>query len=328
MDPYTEANPGKCAIDKSEPPPKLYFGPVNVTEQDDPIEFDIVNLTADVAIVAKTVDDKGEPLAGVSFTLRMAKSDSSKIEIGTATSDAQGRIVFDDVPYIGGAVCQLTEGSAPDGYCMADDMVSFPLDTYSPGTAITDKDKSDLKITCLPTVDFVVTQMFRNLWEYNFTQKDTLLPGTQVALFEKEENIFTQEITYQYLRMGTTDENGRVVFADLDQYGEYVAVEYSIPDTPEYDYLVPYRDNADRKYLQDDYTAEQLENGLTLTPEQLDGYNYVTKPAYTGTPATAPVPDTVTDTLLDVEHWTQLHIKKWVVDADYKAEGDPHQTDG
>lgn len=66
--------------------------------------------------------------------------------------------------------------------------------------------------------------MFRNLWEYNFTQKDTLLPGTQVALFEKEENIFTQEITYQYLRMGTTDENGRVVFADLDQYGDYVVV--------------------------------------------------------------------------------------------------------
>lgn len=328
MNPYRNANPDKCEIDKSEKPPKLYFGPVHVTEQDDPIEFDIVNLTADVAIVAKTVDDKGEPLAGVSFTLRMAKSDSSKIEIGTATSDAQGRIVFDDVPYVGGAVCQLTEGSAPDGYCMADDMVSFPLDTYSPGTAITDKDKSDLQITCLPTVDFVVTQMFRNLWEYNFTQKDTMLPGTQVALFEKEENIFTQAITYQYLRMGTTDENGRVVFADLDQYGEYVAVEYSIPGTPEYDYLVPYRDNADRKYLQDDYTAEQLENGLTLTPKQLDEYNYVTKPAYTGTPATDPVPDTVTDTLLDVEHWTQLHIKKWVGDASYKAEGDPHQTDG
>lgn len=66
--------------------------------------------------------------------------------------------------------------------------------------------------------------MFRNLWEYNFTQKDALLPGTRVALFEKEENIFTHVVTYKYLRMGTTEENGRVVFADLDQYGEYVVV--------------------------------------------------------------------------------------------------------
>ena len=122
------------------------------------------------------------------------------------------------------AVEDAVQSDNTAGYCMADDMVSFPLDTYSPGTAITDKDKSELQITCLPTVDFAVTQMFRNLWEYNFTQKDTLLPGTQVALFEKEENIFTHVVTYKYLRMGTTDENGRVVFADLDQYGEYVVV--------------------------------------------------------------------------------------------------------
>lgn len=295
-----------------------------MTEQDDPIEFEIVNLTTDVAIVAKKVDEKGEPLAGASFTLRIDEQDDNPTVIGTATSDAQGRIVFDNVPYIGGAVYKLIEESAPDGYCMANDMVSFSIDTYSPGTAITYENVSKLLITNLPTVDFAVTKVFRNLWEYNFTQKDYLLPGTQVALFEKEENFITQAVTYKYLQMGTTDENGQVLFEDLDQYKEYVAVEYSIPDTPEYDYLVPYRDDADRKYLQKDHTVEELEKGLVLTESELDAYNYVTKPAYDGT---SKVPDTVRETLVNVEHWTQLHIKKWVQDDEYKA-ADSHQTNG
>lgn len=112
MNPYTEANPEKYVIDKSEHPSKLYFGPVHVTEQETPNEFDIVNLTADVTIVAKTVDEKGEPLAGAGFTLYEQTTDGWA-EVATATTDSQGSLQF---TVDGNKTYALRETTVPAGY--------------------------------------------------------------------------------------------------------------------------------------------------------------------------------------------------------------------
>ena len=42
-----------------------------------------------------------------------------------------------------------------------------------------------LELVNLPKMSFEVTKVFRNLWEHSFTQKDYLMPGARIALYEK-----------------------------------------------------------------------------------------------------------------------------------------------
>lgn len=61
-------------------------------------------------------------------------------------------------------------------------------------------------------MSFEVTKVFRNLWEHSFTQKDYLMPGARIALYEK-----LGDGSYRLREMLTTDDMGIALFTELDQ---------------------------------------------------------------------------------------------------------------
>src|SRR5699024_10166826 len=105
----------------------------------------------------------------------------------------------------------------------------------------------------------------------------------------------------------TTDDVGAVNFTGLAQKTEYVAVEYDIPDTEEYRYLEP--SERDKSYLVE--AAVYGQPPQTLTQEELQRYFYVTKNAVSEDENPVLMADAK---LVNVEHWAQLHIKKFITD--------------
>ena len=289
----------------------FYFGPVTVAEAtatSTQTQYEVINYSQLGAVTVTKTDHDNQLLSGATFTIYAGNEVK-----GTATTGNNGTATFTDLPIYDTEGQKITytirETQPPKGYSASTAKLQVQL---QPGQTVTqDINDNPLTVVNLPEVDFVVTKVFRKLWEYNYTHKDYKLPGTQVALFEKQDD------GYHYVTMGTTDELGMVTFEGLRQDTEYVAVEYSIPDTPDYAYLVPNRGGNsvnDSEYLKTTYhTVAELE-GKVLTADQLAKYNYVTKPvlAQNANPENA-----VAGTLINVEHWTQLQIKKWLYDEDY-----------
>lgn len=306
-------------------PPKkeLFFGPVTlsaVTKDGDEWKtgttFRAINLSENGALRVKKEDENGNPLAGAIFITYRFDDTQEEIEMGRATTDTQGLATFTDLPIYDEHGSQIfyyvREIQAPPGYSISKEE---PHITLNAGT-VTELENSFVNV---PSGSFTVTKVYYNLWEHSFTQKEYLLPGTRVALFAQDGE------TYKFRELATADDLGQVRFTDLRQDTVYVAVEYDIPAEADYAYLQPQQGG----YLSEETgfgDPTKLE-GTSLTETQLERLNYVTYNAKDGDKQGQ---KDQTAKLINEEHWTQLHIKKYVPDANYTAPEVPanSQADG
>nr|WP_295418086.1 SpaA isopeptide-forming pilin-related protein [uncultured Subdoligranulum sp.] len=295
---------------------ELFFGPVTlsaVTKDGDEWKtgttFRAINLSENGALRVNKEDENGNPLAGAIFITYRFDDTQEEIEMGRATTDTQGLATFTDLPIYDEHGSQIfyyvREIQAPPGYSISKEE---PHITLNAGTVTELKDS----FVNVPSGSFTVTKVYYNLWEHSFTQKEYLLPGTRVALFAQDGK------TYKFRELATADDLGQVRFTDLRQDTVYVAVEYDIPAEADYAYLQPQQGG----YLSEETgfgDPTKLE-GTSLTATQLERLNYVTYNAKDGDKQGQ---KDQTAKLINEEHWTQLHIKKYVPDANYTAPAVP-----
>ena len=301
----------------------FYFGPFALNEATDgdaqslTQNFTVVNYSQLGSVSVKKVylgyDGKEHDLPGVGLTIYTKDTEGNPINKKEVTVGKDGTALFLDLPIYDGEGKEITyyikETKPLADYTGSDVELSVTLEVGK--TVTTGTDGKELKFVNLPKVDFQVTKVFRHLWEYQFTNKDYYLLGAQIALYEQQA-----DGSYKFLEMKATDELGNVLFEDLDQDKEYVAVEYSIPNHEDYKYLEPIDGTA--------YLVTAAENGnppQTLTADQLKLYYHVTKEAIAenGTPVALDK-----DTLTNVEHWTQLNIEKFMMVDDDKNPDTPN----
>ncbi len=301
----------------------FYFGPFALTEATDgnaqslTQNFTVVNYSQLGSVSVEKVylgyDGKEHELPGVGLTIYTKDENNDLVEVKKVTVGRDGTALFLDLPIYdenGNKITYYIKETSPlDDYTGSDAELRVTLEVGK--TVIKGTDNKELKFVNLPKVDFQVTKVFRHLWEFQFTNKDYYLLGAQIALYEQQA-----DGSYKLLGdMKATDELGNVLFEDLDQDKEYVAVEYSIPNHEDYKYLEPIDGTA--------YLVTAAENGKppqTLTAEQLKLYYRVTKEAIAenGTPVALDK-----DTLTNVEHWTQLNIEKFMMVDDDKDSDTP-----
>ena len=304
----------------------FYFGPFALTEATDgnaqslTQNFTVVNYSQLGSVSVEKVylgyDGKEHELPGVGLTIYTKDENNDLVEVKKVTVGPDGTALFLDLPIYdenGNKITYYIKETSPlDDYTGSDAELSVTLEVGK--TVIKGTDNKELKFVNLPKVDFQVTKVFRHLWEFQFTNKDYALLGAQIALYEQQA-----DGSYKLLGdMKATDELGNVLFEDLDQDKEYVAVEYSIPNHEDYKYLEPINGTA--------YLVTAAENGKppqTLTAEQLKLYYHVTKEAIAenGTPVALDK-----DTLTNVEHWTQLNIEKFMMVDDKDDPDSPKRT--
>ena len=299
----------------------VYFGPYTVEKTADgaPITVTITNYASDGAVTVTKqgmkTDGTSAPLSGATLKIYRKDSNGSVIEAGnggsayTVETNSRGEATFTGLPVYNPDTKEkytyyVKETEAPDGYSVNNTEVSFQLEA---GTTVTGE---ALTIVDQPVLDFIVTKQYYNVWESNFTHKNYLLPGTVIALYRLEGNEYVLE------DVKTTGDDGTVTFEDLNQADSYVAIEVRVPEGDEYAYLEP--GNGD--YLDPDYNGDPEELPASIPAQGSNGigrYNYVQKPANTGTPESE-----AEDTLINVENWTQLRIRKFKWN-----EGDEHSDE-
>ena len=333
----------------------FYFGPFTLTEvedSDDLVQEDDVTNYVNLGSVTvqkngASTDGKVSPLRGAVLGIYDANGKpitDSKGQAITATTDGNGKATFQNLPVYDENKAKITytirEITPPTGYTLLEDALEVKLDAGK--TVTTDVKGEDLTLLNLPTMKFQVKKVYRHLWEYHFTNKDYLLPGTRIALFEQTDGNF------HFVDLKTTGELGTVTFEGLSQTKTYYAVEFSIPDGDAYSFLVPYNDSAkeDKDYLSDlvpgyeTMTDEQIKDKLetiTLNDGKADAdslynihnFNYVVKQ---GTNPTQGEDGKVTGvtaqaegTLINAEHWTQLNIFKYKM-SDTDNDGDKEKV--
>ena len=333
---YSSLYPEKVTIDDKEvkigerAEDGFYFGPYPVTDSKDIIDLGTIKNYSNKGAV--TVTKKGAQvgtddllsLAGAEFTIyKKVIDDQNKeqlVNAGTATSGSDGKATFSNLDIYDTNGQKITyvieETTAPTGYTASEEELTVtlkPEETVTKGT-----NGAVLEIVNQPVTSFTVNKVYYNMWEHEFTQKEYELPGTVIALYEKttDEN---GNVSYEYKDVKTTNEDGSVTFNNLEQAKEYVAIEVRVPDGEEYQYLEPkdYQSDGIHKkvYLKPDYDPKSENAGLnnlpqTISGNELDQYYYVTKEANnTGKPEN-PSPET----LVNVENWAQLQIRKFVTD--------------
>lgn len=218
----------------------FYFGPIEVPQVTDQSTLTVTcdNLSAlgavQVTKYALGEDGQKTPLSGAELSI-YPSGESEPLQTKTSASET-GLVTFAGLPIYGDDGKKITyiirETAAPEGYTLAQEELSVTLE---PGKTIRENTEGlPLELVNLPKMSFEVTKVFRNLWEHSFTQKDYLMPGARIALYEK-----LGDGSYRLREMLTTDDMGIALFTELDQKTEYVAVEYDIPDLAQYAYLEP-----------------------------------------------------------------------------------------
>lgn len=303
----------------------FYFGPYTVATV-----TSTSNLTQKVAIqnysdrgavqvtkYALNPDGTEKVLGGAELSIYRVEEDGTETRVTAKTTPSgTGQVTFTDLPiYNGTEKIQyvIRETKAPAGYTVSKDEIRV---TLTPGATVSeDSSGNELKIVNRPEVSFTVTKVFYNIWEHSFTQREYLMPSAKIALFQE-----TEPGTYTFVEMLSTSETGDVTFKGLSQVDHYIAVEYSIPNTPDYDYLEPSNDGMYLSEMPGCEDETQLA-GKTLTETDLKDLYYVEKTANMGNPVYS-----VADKLVNVEHWAQLHIEKYVTEAADAPEGITPET--
>lgn len=284
----------------------FFFGPYPVKQQQNQNSFDpIVNYSDKGAVTVKkyrkTIEGKEEALNGAVIGIYTEGEGGTLVEKARATS-TNGQVTFNNLPIYDEAGKKITyiikEISAPQGYTLSEESLRVALE---PGETV-NKDSSgqELKIVNQPVTSLTVEKNYHNMWDYAFTGKDYLLPGTVIALYKKNT-----EGNYDFVETQVTNGTGLAVFENLTQKDEYVAIEVRVPEGEAYQYLEP---SGHKQYLDPDYT-EDKDLPKTISAEDLGNYSYVTKVSNNGNPVGAQ-----TGYLLNVENWAQLQIKKYVIE--------------
>lgn len=291
----------------------FYFGPYNVATVEAPNDL-TQNVTiqnySDLGAVQVTkyaldLDGTENVLGGAELSIYRVKKDGTETLVTAKTTPSgTGQVTFTDLPIYNGTekiTYLIRETKAPAGYTVSKDEIRV---TLTPGETVSeDSSRKKLKIVNRPEVSFTVTKVFYNIWEHSFTQREYLMPSAKIALFQE-----TEEGTYTFVEMLSTSETGDVTFTGLSQVDHYIAVEYSIPNTPDYDYLEPSNGGmylSEKKGFEDETKLA----GKTLKQADLEKLYYVEKAANLGNPVYS-----VAGKLVNVEHWAQLHIEKYVLE--------------
>lgn len=293
---------------KSDADGNFYFGPFVLEQVSDSTDltqtFAIENYSVygaiEVVKKAKKTDGTLVPLSGATIGVY---NEAGEL-LASKVSGSSGTVIFTNLLIYDANGNKVTytvkEISAPDGYGIDKSVFEVKLTagkTVNTGTK-DNQDNSLLQFVNLPKMTFEVTKVFYNIWEHQFTDRNYLMSGAQIALFEEDDNG-----DYRFVELKTTDNLGVASFTGLEQDKEYIAVEYAIPDVAEYSYL---ESVTGKKYLSDDYSEDQLQD-QTLNSTDIEEYYYVTKEINNDDPV-----ELVEKTLYNVEHWTQLRIFKFI----------------
>lgn len=287
-----------------------YFGPYTVEDQEEVRELGtIVNYSDTGEVLVKkyrmTLGGKKAALPGAVISI-YREGESAPVQTAVSVKDT-GDVLFKELPIYDENGEKITyiikETTAPDGYTASEDELEVRL---SPGRQVTtDTEGNNLEIINQPETSLRVSKVFYNIWENQFTHKEYLLPGTEIALYRLDGE------EYVFEGIQTTNSVGEVVFTGLAQKDEYVAVEVSIPADEAYQYLEP---ASKKEYLQK--TADGA-CPPTIPKADIDKYNIVTKSA--NTDENKPESEQ-TGRLTNVENWTQLRVEKFAIGADGKED--------
>lgn len=286
-----------------------YFGPYTVKDEEKVQDLGtIVNYSdkGEVRVTKYRMTLGGEKVALPGAEISIYREGMDQPEQTQTSVKDTGYVIFKDLPiYENGEKITyiIKETNAPDGYTASEEELKVQL---SPGEQVTtDTEGNNLEIINQPETSLRVSKVFYNIWENQFTHKEYLLPGTEIALYRLDGE------EYVFEGIQTTNSVGEVVFTGLTQKDEYVAVEVSIPADEAYQYLEPANN---KEYLQ---KTEEGTCPATIPKDEIDKYNIVTKSA--NMDEDKPESEQ-TGRLTNVENWTQLRVEKFAIGADGKED--------
>ena len=226
-------------------------------------------------------------------------------EVKSGTSEEKtGFVTFTGLPVYDESGDPITytikEIAAPDGYTPTEEEIQLQL---TPGTLITALDGEEITLVNEPEMNFNVEKTYYNVWENRFTNKAYELPGTVIALYHWNRDT---EV-YEFVEVKETDSIGRVSFEGLSQREKYVAVEVRQPQERNTCIWSRKKENIWTR----DYVSEE-DLPKTLTEDKMSTYYHVTKEALKE--GERPV-SSQTAEMVNEEHWTQLQIKKFVIET-------------
>ena len=144
-------------------------------------------------------------------------------------------------------------------------------------------------ITNFKKAAVIAVKKYKDMRENQLMGSVYNLAGAEIALYGNNG-----DGTYTYLGIAKTNASGQAVFSDLPYYANgYVAIEVSIPDKPDYEFMVP----------TEGIMLEKVDGELPETLTDVSQYSRValtkdTDPVYRGT-------------IWNQIPWTQIHITKW-----------------
>lgn len=292
-----------------------FFGPFKVKDDDttsvnwgslDNISS-VGGLTVTKQVYTGTDDNGTEQFAvknGAEITISYKENGTDKTK--KATTGTDGKATFSDLPVYnddGSKISYTIEETKAPGnnkYDIAKETFETTLESGKTLTAEAKAGGKDLIFRNYPLRKLTVTKYVRDLWEYEFTGKQQLVQGAEIALYKLDE----KGEKYTFVDSKTTGNIGQVTFDNLGE-GTYVAVEVNCPEI-DGQTAVP----ADEKEL------------LSGKPESfaasdLEKYNYVKLEGR----------EDVAGELINEIGWTQIKAEK--VSSEIKeGEDEPRKLNG
>ncbi len=288
---------------------KTYFGPFTVSDTETTTinwgTIDNISAVGGVTVTKRVytgTNGSGEEQFAVRsdadveiYHLENVDGETKEKVDGTGTTNSDGTVTFSDLDVYDDDGQLITyyirETGAPDGYDISTEVFETTLTSGETITKEAGTDGKDLIFTNYPLRDFTITKVARDLWEYEFTGNELLVPGAEIALYQLIEEGDVQEgekvDDYRLVDTATTDSLGQVTFEKLGK-GTYVAIEVSCPEIDGQE-AVP---AGDKELL--------TEKPDTLAAKDLDKYNFVELDAREDTSAK----------LINEIGWTQIRVEK------------------
>ena len=169
--------------------------------------------------------------AEITISYTVTENGKPKTKTETKTTGTDGKATFSDLPVYnddGSKISYTIEETKAPGnnkYDIAKETFETTLESGKTLTAEAKAGGKDLIFRNYPLRKLTVTKYVRDLWEYEFTGKQQLVQGAEIALYKLDEN----RENYTFVATKTTGNIGQVTFDNLGE-GTYVAVEVSCPE--------------------------------------------------------------------------------------------------
>ena len=305
---YSEKYPGTGTVQTFkgtiEGETATFFGPFKVKDTDTtPVNWGSLDNISSVGglkvtkqVYTGTDDNETEQFAvkdGAEITISYTENGEPKTE--TVTTGTDGKATFSDLPVYNDDGSKITytikETKAPDKYDIAKETFETTLESGKTLTVEAKDGGKELIFHNYPLRKLTVTKYVRDLWEYEFTGKQQLVQGAEIALYKLDE----KGEKYTFVDSKTTGNIGQVTFDNLGE-GTYVAVEVNCPEI-DGQTAVP----ADEKEL-------LSEKPRSFVANTLNNYNYVKLEGR----------EDVTGELINEIGWTQIKAEKVSSDDETK----------